>query len=60
MVRIGKSTPFCSLCKYRPSALRLATLLAGRRREEEGSGDRVTAWLSAGQHTDLRLWRVAV
>jgi len=42
-----------------PSALRLATLVAGRRHEEDGYGDRVTEWISADQQRNWRLWRGA-
>ena len=55
-VRIGKQRPFWSLCKLLPWVLRLATVVAGVRLEEEGWGDHVTEWISAGQQSNLRLW----
>jgi len=42
-----------------PWALRLATLFAGRRLDEEGFGDCVTECISAGQQSSLRLRRGA-
>ena len=51
--------PFCSIYKFLPWSLRLATLLAGRRREEEGYADHVTERISAGQQSNLHLWRGA-
>jgi hypothetical protein len=46
--------PFCSLWKFLPWAHRLVTaVVAGRWLEEEGCGDRVTEWISAGQQIYL-------
>jgi len=57
MLASASQRPFCSLCKVLPSVLRLATLVAGVRLEEEGCGNRVTEWMSAGRQSNLRLWR---
>jgi len=49
--------PFYSICGFMPSAHRLANVVAGVRLEVEGCGDRVTEWISPGQHSNLCLWR---
>jgi hypothetical protein len=47
---------FCSLSEFLPWDLRLATVVASVRLNEEGSGDRVTHRVSVGQQSNLRLW----
>jgi len=42
MFALASQRPFCSFCKFLPLALRLATLVAGRRLEQDGCRDRVT------------------
>ena len=49
----------CAYCEFLPLSLRLATVVAGVRREEEGYGDRATEWLTVGQQSNLRWWHSA-
>jgi hypothetical protein len=48
--------PFCSLCEFLPLAIRLATFVAGVQGEENGCGDRVSEWMSAGQQSNFSWW----
>jgi len=60
MFASASQRPFRQICEFLPRALRLATVVVGVRVEEEGFGVRVTEWISAGQQSDLCLWRGAI